>query len=49
VNKRLDPTSFTIRTMPKRLQKQGDLWKPMLERRVDIAACLKRLRQKTGG
>lgn len=43
VRKRLDPTKFTIRTMPKRIDKIGDLWKPVLGRGIDLEACLGRL------
>jgi bifunctional non-homologous end joining protein LigD len=43
VHKGFDPAKFTIRTMPKRLDKVGDLWKPMLGPGVDLAACLERL------
>lgn len=43
VRKGLDPAKFTIRTMPKRLDKVGDLWKPVLGRGIDLEACLARL------
>ncbi len=43
VTRKLDPTAFTMATMPKRLDRLGDLWKPMLKRRVDIRACFERL------
>jgi bifunctional non-homologous end joining protein LigD len=39
----LDPADFTIKTMPKRLRKLGDLWKPVLGDGIDMAACLERL------
>jgi bifunctional non-homologous end joining protein LigD len=45
VNKSLDPAKFTIRTMGKRLEKVGDLWKPTLGSGVDLTACLERLQQ----
>jgi bifunctional non-homologous end joining protein LigD len=40
VRRGLDPTKFTIRTMPKRLDHIGDLWKPILGRGVDVERCL---------
>lgn len=40
VNKRLDPTKFTIKTAPKRFEKEGDLWKPVLGKGVDIIKVL---------
>lgn len=43
VRKGLDPTRFTLKTIFKRLDKQGDLWKPVLGRGIDIAKCLERL------
>jgi bifunctional non-homologous end joining protein LigD len=44
VTRKLDPGAFTIRNMAKRLDRVGDLWAPMLERQVDVAACLKKLK-----
>jgi bifunctional non-homologous end joining protein LigD len=43
VNNKLDPAQFTIKTTPKRLDKEGDLWKPVLKQKVDIKAALKKL------
>ena len=43
VNHRLDPSKFTIRTVGKRIDKLGDLWKPVLAPGVDLEACLERL------
>jgi len=43
VNRSLDPSKFTIKTMQKRLDKVGDLWKAVLGRGIDLVACLKRL------
>jgi bifunctional non-homologous end joining protein LigD len=31
VNNRLDPSKFTMRTVGKRIDMLGDLWKPVLE------------------
>jgi bifunctional non-homologous end joining protein LigD len=36
VNDRLNPTKFTIKTMPARLQKVGDLWKPVTGKGIDL-------------
>jgi DNA ligase D-like protein (predicted polymerase) len=44
VRKGLDPSTITIRTMPKRLEKVGDLWKPVLGRGIDSEECLRRLK-----
>ena len=41
VNKRLDPLKFNIRTMPERLAKVGDLFRPV----VDGGVHLPRLRE----
>jgi bifunctional non-homologous end joining protein LigD len=43
VKRGLDPSKFTIRTLGKRLNKVGDLWKPMLGPGVDLAAGVERL------
>jgi bifunctional non-homologous end joining protein LigD len=43
VTRALDPADFTIKTMPKRLQKMGDLWKPVLGKGIDMRMCLERL------
>jgi bifunctional non-homologous end joining protein LigD len=43
VRRGLDPASFTIKTMPKRLGTVGDLWKPVLGPTIDLPACLERL------
>jgi bifunctional non-homologous end joining protein LigD len=39
----LDPARFTMETIPRRLQKVGDLWKPVLGRGIDIEECLQRI------
>jgi bifunctional non-homologous end joining protein LigD len=46
VTKKLDPSRFTIRTIPQRLDKVGDLWKPVLGKGIDLAACLRRLHRQ---
>jgi bifunctional non-homologous end joining protein LigD len=38
-----DPGMFTMRTMPKRLNVVGDLWKPVLASGLDLPASLDRL------
>lgn len=43
VNNRLDPHAFTIKTMARRLDEAGDLWRPVLGAGVDIAAVMGRL------
>ena len=43
VTPRLDPARFTIKTMPRRLDRLGDLWKPVLGPGIDLEACLDRL------
>jgi bifunctional non-homologous end joining protein LigD len=43
VRKTLNPARFTIRTMPKRLDRLGDLWGPILGPGVDLQKCLNRL------
>jgi bifunctional non-homologous end joining protein LigD len=43
VKRGLDPSKFTIQTLPKRLDEVGDLWQPVLGPGIDLAACLQRL------
>ena len=43
VNDKLDPSKFTIKNIFKRLDKEGDLWKPVLKQKVDIKAVLSKL------
>jgi bifunctional non-homologous end joining protein LigD len=43
VRRGLDPSKFTMRTMPKRLDSLGDLWKPVLGAGLDLPDCLERL------
>jgi bifunctional non-homologous end joining protein LigD len=43
VKRGLDPTKFTMRTLPRRLDKVGDLWGPVLGPGIDLFACLSRL------
>jgi bifunctional non-homologous end joining protein LigD len=46
VRRGLDPTRFTMQTVPRRIDKVGDLWKPVLGRGVDLSACLGRLAKR---
>jgi bifunctional non-homologous end joining protein LigD len=39
----LDLTEFTMQTTAKRLQKVGDLWRPVLGAGIDLEECLNRL------
>jgi bifunctional non-homologous end joining protein LigD len=36
VTEKLDPTKFTIKTIFKRLEKMGDIWKPVLTEKIDL-------------
>jgi bifunctional non-homologous end joining protein LigD len=47
VNAKLDPSAFTIKTMPKRLDKKGDLWKSVLGKKgANIEKTLKKLSEE---
>ncbi len=41
VNHQLTPEMFTIKNMLERLSKTGDLWKPVLQKGIDLAKVLK--------
>ncbi len=43
VRRGLDPADFTIRTVPKRIRRLGDLFKPVLGKGIDMAKALTRL------
>jgi bifunctional non-homologous end joining protein LigD len=45
VRRGLDPGRFTIGTVPRRLDKVGDLWKPVLGPGIDLQACLDQLQK----
>lgn len=45
VNAKLHPSQFTIKNIFKRLDKKGDLWKPVLGKGVDIKSVLKKLEE----
>ncbi|MBI2711921.1 MAG: hypothetical protein HYX41_03505 [Bdellovibrio sp.] len=42
---KLDPTAFNINSVLKRVEKMGDLWKPLLTEKVDLEACVLKLRK----
>lgn len=44
VNAALSPAAFTITTIPQRLKKLGDLWKPVLGKGADMERALRLLR-----
>ncbi|HUO50803.1 MAG TPA: non-homologous end-joining DNA ligase [Candidatus Paceibacterota bacterium] len=46
VKKGLDPAKFTIKTIWKRLEKKGDLWHPMFEKKVDLKESIRRLQKE---
>lgn len=41
----LHPSDFTLKTLPKRLDKKGDLFKPVLGKAIDMAKCLKKMEE----
>jgi bifunctional non-homologous end joining protein LigD len=43
VRRTLDPTTYTLKTVPRRLDRLGDLWKRVLGSGVDLRDCLTRL------
>jgi bifunctional non-homologous end joining protein LigD len=43
VNDKLDPTAFTIKTIFKRLDKLGDLWKPVIGKGADLNKAMKKM------
>jgi bifunctional non-homologous end joining protein LigD len=45
VNSKLTPADFTIRTILKRVDKKGDLWKPVIGKGVNLQKIIKRLQQ----
>lgn len=46
VNKSLSPDLFTIKTIMKRIEKKGDLWKPVLGKGVNLNKFIKRMTEK---
>ncbi|WP_242928782.1 DNA ligase D [Pontibacter vulgaris] len=45
VKKGLHPTAFTIKNIPDRVRKMGDIFKGVLGKGIDLDACLKRLKK----
>lgn len=43
VRKNLAPGKFTVKTMPGRIARVGDLWEGVLRERIDLHDCLQRL------
>jgi len=43
VTPKLDPKDYTIKTLSKRLDKVGDLWKPVLGKGIDMQKAIKNL------
>jgi bifunctional non-homologous end joining protein LigD len=43
VNDKLDPANFTIKNTVKRIKKEGDLWRPVVGKGIDIKKILPRL------
>ena len=48
VKKGLDPSQFTIKTVPKRLSSKGDLLKGLLSKGIKMESALKKLEKKQG-
>lgn len=46
LNSRLDPAKFTIGTMADRLNKVGDLWKPVTGKSIDLVRIIKQLEKQ---
>ena len=46
VKKGLDPTRFTMKTMPRRVDKVGDLWQQVLGPATNLVDCMKQLAEK---
>lgn len=46
VNSKLDPTKFTITNIFKRLDKVGDLWKPVIGKGIDLGKILSKIENK---
>ena len=48
VKKGLDPAKFTMKSIGRRLDRVGDLWKPVLGPGIDLSECLGRLLETVG-
>lgn len=49
VNEKLHPSQFTIKNVLQRLEKKGDLWKPVLSKGANIKKIIKKLEEKQSG
>jgi bifunctional non-homologous end joining protein LigD len=47
VRKGLDPAKFTIKSVPRRLDKLGDLWRPVLGPGIDLRHLLEHLEARS--
>jgi bifunctional non-homologous end joining protein LigD len=47
VTKSLDPSKFTLKSMPRRLEKLGDLWSPVLGKGIDLERMKTAYKPKT--
>jgi bifunctional non-homologous end joining protein LigD len=45
IKKDLSPSEFTINTIFKRIEKKGDIFKPVLGKGIDLAKCLENLKK----
>jgi bifunctional non-homologous end joining protein LigD len=45
VNEKLSPSQFTMKNIFKRLEKIGDIWKPVLGKGENIGKALKKLQE----
>jgi bifunctional non-homologous end joining protein LigD len=43
VKRRLDPSRFTMRTLPRRLDRVGDVWQAVLGPGIDVMRCLEKV------
>lgn len=48
VNAKLDVTKFTINTLLKRIEKKGDLWKPVLGKGANLDKAIKQIYEDSG-
>ena len=46
VNKKLDPKTFTIKNILKRVEKKGDLWKPVIGKGINLEKIIRELNKK---
>lgn len=47
VNSKLDPSDFTIKNIFKRLDKKGDLWKPVLGKGADLDKIINKIKEES--